>query len=329
MANDNFKKALKIISIRQQKSRYNADMRFQEVYAKIPKIKELNLLLSRTSLKLAKSVFSSSGDLTQTINKIRNENLAIQEEIANLLIQKGYPADYLVVKYTCLKCEDSAYVDGKKCDCLTKLITKINVQDFNQLSNVVPSSFNKFSLLYYSEIADERTGVSPRTQMGDILNFCTRYSETFSKTSPSILMTGETGLGKTHLSLAIADGVVHKGYISLYSSSLDLFRTLQNEYFGKGEPNKNTMQSVLDADLLIIDDLGAEFESAFNTSMLYNIVNSRLNLNKPTIINTNLSLSQLSARYSDRVSSRLMTLYKCLKFVGKDIRQIKLRRNEL
>ncbi|MEG2813961.1 MAG: ATP-binding protein, partial [Oscillospiraceae bacterium] len=145
----------------------------------------------------------------------------------------------------------------------------------------------------------------------------------------SILMMGETGLGKTHLSLSIAEEITRMGFVAMYSSALDLFRTLQNEYYGKGEQGKNTMQTILQADLVIIDDLGAEFESQFNVSALYNIINSRLNVNKPIIISTNLNSQQIELKYSNRVASRVLTLYKCLKFVGKDIRQIKLKSNEL
>ena len=82
------------------------------------------------------------------------------------------------------------------------------------------------------------------------------------------------------------------------------------------------------ADLVIIDDLGAEIENQFNTASLYNIVNTKLNAKQPVIINTNLVPKELERRYSSRVASRLMTMYQCLKFVGKDIRLIKLKNGE-
>ena len=99
------------------------------------------------------------------------------------------------------------------------------------------------------------------------------------------------------------------------------FEKIQNEHFGKGEPGVHTMASIMETDLFIMDDIGAEYESNFNTATFYNIINTRLNIGKPTILNTNLSLQQLASRYGDRVGSRLMTLYKCLKFTGIDIRQ--------
>ena len=82
------------------------------------------------------------------------------------------------------------------------------------------------------------------------------------------------------------------------------------------------MQALLDTDLLVLDDLGAEYHSAFNVSSVYNIINSRLNLRRPTVISSNLTTKELETRYSDRIVSRLLTQYTYLRFAGSDIRQI-------
>ena len=84
---------------------------------------------------------------------------------------------------------------------------------------------------------------------------------------------------------------------------------------------------LLSCDLLILDDLGTEFSTSFVTAALYNIINTRLMGEKPTIINTNLSVAELERRYSNRMVSRLTTLYTPLRFVGTDIRQLKLQRS--
>lgn len=329
MASENFKKALKILSKRKQEAQLDATFRKAELYEKIPRLKTLSTELSLTGVKLSKLIFSRQGNVEELLVLLKNENLRLQQEQAELLRANGYPMDYLETHYTCSKCEDSGYYNGLKCECLTNLITELNVSDFNQSTNMTMSTFDTFSLSYYSNTPDSAYGIVPSQQMKDILEFCKIYAKQFQKNSPSVLMMGETGLGKTHLSLSIAHEIMKQGYVALYSSALDLFRTLQNEYFGRGELNQNTMHTILTADLVIIDDLGAEFDSQFNTSSLYNIINSRLNVNKPTIINTNLSPVEIEKRYTSRVASRLMTLFKCLKFVGIDVRQIKLKNHEL
>ena len=162
----------------------------------------------------------------------------------------------------------------------------------------------------------------PRKKMEEILHYCEKYADEFSTESKSICMSGQTGVGKTHLSLSIAKVVISKGFNVIYGSSQDLLRDVEREHFGKSNDDKDALGSLLGCDLLIMDDLGTEFESSFYNSVIYNVINSRLNRGLPTIISTNLSLSELESRYSDRVVSRLM-VYDFLRFVGSDIRQIK------
>ena len=60
-------------------------------------------------------------------------------------------------------------------------------------------------------------------------------------------------------------------------------------------------ETLLCADLVILDDLGSEFCSPFYTSALYNIINTRLNKGVPTIISSNLSLDELQKRRNNFV----------------------------
>ena len=80
---------------------------------------------------------------------------------------------------------------------------------------------------------------------------------------------------------------------------------------------------MLACDLLILDDLGCEFPTQFTVSVLYNLINTRLNTGRPTIISTNYTRTQLKEKYTDRVCSRIFGCYDCLTFVGADIRQQK------
>ena len=133
---------------------------------------------------------------------------------------------------------------------------------------------------------------------------------------------GETGLGKTHLSLAIVAAVSEKGYSVVYGPAGNLFTAAEREHFSySGETEK--LDSMLSCDLLVIDDLGTEFLSPFTSSLFYNIINSRILENKPTIISTNLSIAEIEKRYSDRIASRFIGNYEVKRFLGEDIRQQK------
>ena len=156
-------------------------------------------------------------------------------------------------------------------------------------------------------------------------HFCVDYARHFSPTSCSILMLGATGLGKTHLSFAIAKEVIDQGYGVIYGSVQNLIQQLEKEHFGRANGESHTEQMLLNCDLLILDDLGAEFSTQFSVSVIYNLVNTRLLTEKPIIVNTNLTIAELEKQYTGRVVSRMIGSYKVLPFVGRDIRQLQLQ----
>ena len=134
---------------------------------------------------------------------------------------------------------------------------------------------------------------------------------------------GGTGLGKTHLSLAIANVAINKGYSVIYGTAQNILGDLQNESFGRADNIRYSEHSVLNCDLLIIDDLGTEFKNSYSVSCLYNIVNTRLSAKLPTIISTNFSTKELEEKYDQRITSRITGEYNILMLLGNDIRYIK------
>ena len=116
-----------------------------------------------------------------------------------------------------------------------------------------------------------------------------------------------------------------KGYSVVFFSIPSLFTKLEDEHFGRADTK--TMELLLSADLVILDDLGSEFKTQFTESKLYEIVNGRLNLDKPVILSTNLSVGELQKMYNERIISRIIMQYAPMKFLGSDIRQIMRRNN--
>jgi DNA replication protein DnaC len=182
--------------------------------------------------------------------------------------------------------------------------------------------FENFDLIYYSDKADEN-GQNPRRRMTAILKLCKEYVLNFNpEASGNLLFMGNAGLGKTHLTLAIVSGVIEKGFLPIYGSAENLFTCIENEKFaGEG---RGSYEALLNCDLLVIDDLGAEMATQFTKSVLYNLINTRILTRKPTIINTNLSMKQIEEKYTPRISSRLIGNYEGQRFLGNDIRQQKL-----
>lgn len=320
-----YSQAVNILSARREEafSRWNQNM--QEISQKAPEISALQNELMSTNVKLSKIIIEHPQNAKELIEQLRTQNLQAQEMLKKLLKEHGYSPDFLTVHFSCPACQDTGFVNGVRCNCLNDIIKFLSIQALNDVSPLQLSDFSTFDLYYFSNRPDAVLGVIPRETMGKILQYCQKYSENFSLSSPSIMMLGATGLGKTHLSLAIAKEVINKGFRVLYCTAQDILRKIEREHFSRTMEEDETLQAVLGADLLILDDLGAEYNTQFNVATVYNIINSRINYGRPTIISSNLSSQELEERYSQRVVSRLLTQYTYLRFIGEDVRQKKLK----
>ena len=86
--------------------------------------------------------------------------------------------------------------------------------------------------------------------------------------------------------------------------------------------DENLLDELCECDLLILDDLGAEFSTQFTVAQLYNILNTRMINSLPTIISTNLSMREIEEKYTQRVASRIVGSFVPVSFCGRDVRQI-------
>ena len=105
----------------------------------------------------------------------------------------------------------------------------------------------------------------------------------------------------------------------VYFSASQLFDTLyQNRLY-------NDQEDLYNYDLVIVDDLGSELTNSMVTAAFFTFLNERILRGKSTIISTNLSLSELKDRYSERIASRIIQNYKIYKLSGPDIRILQKR----
>lgn len=314
------------LSLRAETAKEQQLLRREEIRCAIPQIEQIEQELAATAAMVTRAVIAAPHDTQTYITKLRDQNLELQRKRSALLAANGYPADYLTQLYACPDCRDTGYIGPKMCSCLKELLKKEAYTRLGAVSNYKTCTFYQFSLQFYPDIPDA-TGVVPRKRMSQILDFCRRYADTFSLESESLFMLGKTGLGKTHLSLAIAAAVTEKGYGVVYSPLQKLMDRLELGKFSRDtesrEQYSEQMAHILECDLLVLDDLGTEFHTQFTSSVLYNVVNSRMVEKRPTILNTNMELAQIEEKYSQRMVSRLICGYKVLKFYGKDIRFIK------
>lgn len=292
--------------------------RRNEVLKKLPEYGQLESRLALTASKIAPAILSHRENVTELIEELRRDNLNIQKNMRELLVAGGFPADYLDPIYTCPVCGDKGCADGKWCGCFMKLVYAAAAKDMNAQAAMSLSKFVDFDLnLYPDSPCPDNPAVSQKAAMTEVFTYCFKFAENFDGSESGILMMGATGLGKTHLSLAIANRVIEKGNSVIYGSVPELLRTLNNEQFGRADGD--TMSLLTGCDLLVLDDLGAENCSDYNLSQIYEIINARINRRLPMIVSTNFSIRELPERYSDRICSRLFSMYKML-FYGTDNR---------
>ncbi len=319
-----YDKARSVLEKRREDAEYLAKKRHDDVCSQHPEILAIEEEMRKQGLSIVKAI-GMGADAKSYIEKLAAENLTAQAKKAAILKSMGLPDDYLKISYNCPVCEDKGFTDGKICDCHKQLLEQLAFKELSSKAPLSKCTFETFNLKYYSDSIDRKFGIAPRVKMGEIFEYCKDYADNFSKSSESLFMHGSTGLGKTHLSLAVAGVVINKGFGVIYGSAQNLLTKLENEKFGKTVVSDvPAEEAMLECDLLIIDDLGAEFSTPFTVSAVYNIVNTRISEGKPTIISTNLTPKELEDKYSQRITSRIIGTYTSLMFCGKDIRQQKL-----
>ncbi len=298
------------------------EIRRAKAYSAIPELAEIQNRIAACGAQVI-GAFAKGANGKAYVEELARESLAAQKRRKELLVEAGLPENYLEAQFTCSVCEDTGVTENGICDCQRKLLAETAKDEISKHAPLRASTFEKFSLDFYPE-APDANGISPKKRMGEIAKFCEDYANDFSLRSPSLFMHGATGLGKTHLSLSIANIVTEKGMGVIYSSAPNLFGELEREHFSRQNPNERTFErELLETDLLIIDDLGVEFSTQFTVSCVYNIINSRILSGKPTIISTNLTPAELEDKYTQRITSRIIGSYISLKFIGRDIRQLK------
>lgn len=294
-----------------------------EAYAKVPRIREIDLLLRRTMAQAAQAAFLQGSDGRELLEQARQRNLGLQQERARLAAE-NFEEGFLDDSPICTVCGGSGYVGTTMCECLRELCRQEQKKEVSILSGS-KETFNQFRLDYYPDRVDPKYGASPRTIMERNFQNCRRYALTFTPHAGNLLFVGGTGLGKTFLSACIARAVADRGYSVVYESAAHLFGKLEQAKFSPSEESRREAARFTECDLLIVDDLGTEMPGQFVTAALYTLLNDRLLGNLPMVISTNLNLEELSRRYSPQIASRLHGSFQRLTFVGEDIRVLKNR----
>ena len=303
----------------------------QELYRRQPRLRELDRAIGGTMAELAG--LAISGKPIQAdgpeIADIRRRNLELQAQRAELLHTLGYEPDALDPTPACTRCGDSGWAGAEMCTCLKELCAQEQMKSLTALLNLTDEqNFDRLRLDVYSDQPWKGEDRSPRENMKRVVTVCEGFARRFPDYPlHNLLLSGGTGLGKTFLSGCIAREVSGRGYSVVYDTAISLFSTFEAKKFsrdlGQERQARDDTRRYLNCALLILDDLGSELTTPLAQSTLYEVVNSRLQGGKHTIISTNLSMEQIGARYTPQVVSRLAGAYQELTFYGDDIRRMR------
>jgi len=300
------------------------------LYADYPRIEEIDREISTLAITSAKKVLEERISPEEAAEFVKIEADRLRAERASILLSNN--ATEYIPKYNCEKCNDTGFSsDGKKCGCFIKKLQAMMALpgERGDMSPIKDCTFENYTTEYYPKETDPDLGCSPYSIMNMIYSNCLKFANEFSgNNSGNLLMCGKSGLGKSFMAGCVANRVADRGYFVIYKSSYKLFQFLEDYKFGRVDRDeyRAVYDAIYDCDLLVIDDFGTEFITSYTQTVFFDLLSSRLNLDKSTIISTNLPLNKVSEIYQERVYSRLINEFNVMSFAGVDIRAQKNNR---
>lgn len=317
--NSQYDSIMRMYNAKQNKSRTLQTARYEEVCAKAPEYEALCQRSASLSAEAARRALMGDTSAKEQLS----HNLAeLNRQKKTLLVQSGFPEDYLEPVYECAACRDTGFINGAKCSCFNQASIDLLYNQSNIKKILLLENFSNFNYDWYSEECVDR--ISGLSALENIVNV-TKAANAFISTFPSgenLLFYGDTGVGKTFLTHCIAKELLDKGHSVLYLTAIDMFDLFSKYAFDNYSDvdYREAFSQILDCELLIIDDLGTELSNTFTNSRLFYCINERINAGNSTLISTNLDLQGLMNTYSERIFSRITKSYSIYKIFGEDIR---------
>lgn len=304
------------------------DEREWAVFQRIPRLGEIKALQSEIGLDVARLYLRAPTRFRMTFEEMQEWSLRLSAERESLLKEHRVDPRELEVKWDCPHCKNTGWLrpelatpdtvhPPKKCQCLVQ-------EEIDDLYNAAgltgplrEQTFAKFDLTVYPPDLKE--------YMAELLAYCKRFAQSVADGEPndSLLLQGDTGLGKTYLASAVGNHVVAAKRTVVYFTFSEFMDLIRLQKFNEDEEGyREGLQRLLDADLIILDDLGAEKVTDFVAQELFNMINHRLNRQKPMVVSTNLRPDELLDYYGERIGSRLLFGFEALQLRGVDVRRV-------
>ncbi len=250
----------------------------------------------------------------------------LQKRLSALLKANRLPEDYLEPVYRCKQCQDTGYVGEpvkEMCPCMRSAFFARLYRQVG-LGEQAEQSFERFDPSIFSAAPLPGKTYSQRDCMAMLRHQCEEYAQKYPDVAcPNLLLMGQSGLGKTYLMHAMAKVLLDRGFNVLLISAYRFLETARKAYFTN---NSEEMDTLMEADVLMVDDMGSEpLMENITIIQWFNLINERQLAGRGTVISTNLMEEELRMRYTERITSRLLDARQCqlLQFVGEDVRRRK------
>jgi DNA replication protein DnaC len=171
----------------------------------------------------------------------------------------------------------------------------------------------------------------PNEKMAAVVARARKFAGAFPAVEKGLCLIGPPGIGKTHIAVSVLrKAILEKGAHGLFYDTRDLLRIIRSTYNPIVKAAEmDILRPVMEAELLVLDDLGAEKPSEWVEETMNLIVNTRYNERRPTIFTTNYEdtpdetdLDSLKVRVGYRMHSRLVEMCEFLEYDGADYRRL-------
>lgn len=293
--------------------------REEKLFQQIPRLRAITEAIASDGILATKQYIA--GDKNAR-SRFHETLIQYKKEKADLLSQHGYSTDYLKPIYQCQDCKDTGYINGSYCHCFQQAAINLIYSQSHISDWFKEQNFKNFSFDYYSKTQFKGdTGMTSFDFAKKAFDKAQTFVNNFTQDGGNILLTGNTGTGKTFLTNCIASEIMNQGCTVIYLTATQLFDLFRQVIF---EHNRTSdYDNLFTCDLLIIDDLGSEMSNRFTIPNLFQCINERLLNHKSTLISTNFSLEQISDTYTERIFSRFIENYDVITLFGDDIRLLK------
>ena len=301
----------------------DADRRLREAVAIDPEIGRLREQSATLIPANARRIISQTDEEKRRAlaEQVKAMGRDINARIRQRLKAAGLAEDALEVRYRCPVCRDTGYVGeapARFCDCFQQRL-RLRMHEDGSRASPLEQCFERFD----PALAPEEDGQRKNLVVAE--DVCRVYADSFPDVQhPNLMLLGEGGLGKTFLLNCIFARVTERGHAAVRVTAFRLFEAMRRQHMG-GDEREEGFCSLLEAPLLLIDDLGTEpLMRNVTVEYLFMLLNERITQRRHTVIATNLAPAKLKERYGERVASRLLdrSLWTIVQMKGKDLRRL-------